>query len=446
MKLSTILSTLAELDVRPSKNLGQNFLHDQNLAEWIVAQLQLTPEDFLVEVGPGLGALTEFALPRCRAAVLIEKDRRLAASLQARFAGTNASIVQADALDFDPRTLFPEQPVKVLGNLPYNVTSPLLFQFTADPSPCARIVVTVQREFAERLAAQPSTKDYGALTLILGRRWRVEYLRTLPASVFIPNPNVESAVIGLTPRPPDELPACDGERFHSLVKAGFSQRRKQLRKMLAPFHLNWPELAAQLGVTETARAEELSLPQWIDLTNRSQPGEHAEAQDVHGEIFDVVDLDDRVTGSASRHEVHTSRLLHRAVHIFVFNRAGELFLQKRSHRKDVHPLCWDSSAAGHVNGGGDYAATAARELEEELGISAPLELIGTITACKETGFEFVHLFQTKNEGPFQLAPAEIETGGFFPVSLIREWIARRPEDFATGFLKCFAKYELEKNA
>ena len=184
MKLSTIQLTLAELDLRPGKSLGQNFLHDQNLAEWIVSQVELTHGDHLVEVGPGLGALTEFAIPLCRSATLIEKDRRLAGYLRTRFTDPKTHIIHGDALDFDTRGLFPNQPVKLLGNLPYNITSPLLFHYTTDPSPCTRIVCTVQREFAERLAAEPSTKDYGALTLVLGRRWRVKYLRTLPGAMF----------------------------------------------------------------------------------------------------------------------------------------------------------------------------------------------------------------------------------------------------------------------
>src|SRR5438874_1100754 len=115
--------------MHPSKALGQNFLHDENLAEWIVEQLALTPGDHLVEIGPGLGALTEFALPLCGTATLIEKDRRLAAALRERFASNRVEVLNNDALEFDTRELFPRAPVKLLGNLPYNITSPLLFHF-----------------------------------------------------------------------------------------------------------------------------------------------------------------------------------------------------------------------------------------------------------------------------------------------------------------------------
>ncbi len=440
MNLSAIRRELAALDLHPSKSLGQNFLHDQNAANWIVEQLALTPEDHLVEIGPGLGALTESALARCGSATLIEKDRRLANALSARFASDRVEVRQQDALDFDPRGLFPNAPVKLLGNLPYNITSPVLFHFTAEPTPISCILITTQREFAERLSAKPRTKDYGALTLLVQRRWRVEYLRTLPGDVFFPAPKVESAVLRLTPRGAGDLPECDDALFRAIVKQGFSQRRKQLHKMLADRVQNWPPLAAQIGATATARAEELSLEQWIALTNLLARAEPEAAQDVHREQFDVVDETDRAERIATRHEVHTQNLRHRAVHIFVFNRAGELFLQKRSHRKDMHPLKWDSSAAGHVDAGQSYDETAAREIIEELGVSAPLESVAKISACANTGWEFVQLYRARHEGPFALSRAEIECGGFFPINLIERWLKKRPQDFATGFIECLAKF------
>ena len=379
MKLSTITASLAQLGMQPTRSLGQNFLHDQNLAEWIVAQLAIKPGDAWLELGPGLGALTEFALARSANGLLIEKDGRMCGFLAERFPGVE--IIHGDATEFDVRELFARGPVKVLGNLPYYVSSQILFQFTDEPSPVGMLIFTLQKELAERLSAAPRTKAYGALTLLVGRRWRVKYLRTLPGSVFHPAPNVDSAVVALTPRPVGELPECDGARFRKLVKQGFAQRRKQLRKNLADQQFDWPALCMHLAVEETTRAEELSLEQWIALTNFADgqssrlftepEGERSEAagmddgsrksrllsaQDVHGEIFDVVDEHDRVTGQTSRFTVHGQNLRHRAVHIFVFNASGDLFLQKRSRWKDKHPGQWDSSAAGHVNAGDGYAA------------------------------------------------------------------------------------------
>ena len=444
VNLTEIRAALAELSLRPSKSLGQNFLADTNLARWIVDQLALSSADHLVEIGPGLGALTERAAPACGSLTLIEKDARLAGRLERRFAGDGrVTVLRQDALDYDVRAVFPRMPAKLLGNLPYYVTSPILFRYGDDPSPFSRMVLTIQREFAARLAAGPRTKDYGALTLLVQRRWEVKYLRTVPASVFMPRPKVESAAILLTPRAPGALPDCDARRFTTLVKQGFSQRRKQLGKMLGTAVPDWPEAARALGVSETARAEELSLAQWVELANRMPAGGAGRdvrmlAQDVHGEMFDVVDEQDRVLRQASRHEVHKNAWRHRAVHIFVFNRAGDLFLQKRSRWKDVHPSRWDSSAAGHLNAGDDYEETALREIHEEMGVEVTrVELLAKIEANAMTGWEFVHLFRAEHEGPFRLPPAEIETGGFFPVEVVREWIARRPEDFATGFLECF---------
>jgi 16S rRNA (adenine1518-N6/adenine1519-N6)-dimethyltransferase len=441
MKLSTITASLDAIGMQPTKSLGQNFLHDQNLADWIVAQLKLKPGEAWVELGPGLGALTEFALARSANGIVIEKDGRLAGFLRERFPALE--IVHGDACDFDVRDLFARGPVKVLGNLPYYVSSQILFGFTSEPSPVSALIFTLQKELAERLSAGPRTKEYGALTLLVGRRWRVKYLRTLPGSVFVPAPKVDSAIVMLTPREPGEVPTCDGVRFTALVKAGFSQRRKQLRKMLASYAPDWPALCAHLGVLETCRAEELSLEQWIALTNfvtGERAAEPAHAQDVHGEIFDVVDEADVVVLQMSRHEVHRMKKLHRAVHVFVFNDTGELFLQRRSKWKDMHPLRWDSSAAGHVNAGQTYDETAPREIEEELGVQASVEPLATIAPSEATGWEHVRLYRARHDGPFRLNMAELDGGGFFTPEQIDRWTLARPQDFAAGFLECWRAY------
>ncbi len=436
MKLSTIAATLAELGAKPTQSLGQNFLHDQNLARWIVESAAIGDGEPWLEIGPGLGALTEFALERSQNGIVLEKDDRLIDWLREQFPTLN--VVHGDALRFDPRELFHLGPVKVFGNLPYYVSSQLMFQFTTEPSPASGMVFTLQRELAERLCAHPGTKEYGAITILIGRRWQAKLLRILPAHLFTPVPKVDSAVISLTPRDADSLPECDGALFTKLVKAAFSQRRKQMKKLLELDR--WPELCTTVGIPETARAEELSLAQWVTLTNfaAGETGDHsAKAQNLTGEIFDVVDENDRVIGQRPRGEVHREKLLHRAVHILVFNKRGELFLQRRSRWKDMHPRDWDSSAAGHVNSGDDYATTAPRELEEELGIRAPLTEIGSVSACAETGWEFVKIYRAHHDGPFRLPPAEIESGGFFTIAQIDRWTTVRPQDFANGFLKCW---------
>jgi 16S rRNA (adenine1518-N6/adenine1519-N6)-dimethyltransferase len=177
MKLSTIHQTLSSLGKEAKRSLGQNFLHDQNLASWIVDQLELQAGEPWVELGPGLGALTEFAAAKSVNGLLIEKDGRLVDYLRAQF--PQLEIIHGDAAKFDVRELFARGPTKVLGNLPYYVSSQILLAFTADPSPVARLIFTLQKELAERLSAKPHTKAYGALTLLVGRRWHVHFARKL---------------------------------------------------------------------------------------------------------------------------------------------------------------------------------------------------------------------------------------------------------------------------
>jgi 16S rRNA (adenine1518-N6/adenine1519-N6)-dimethyltransferase len=439
LKLSEIQTTLRDLNATPTKSLGQNFLHDRNLAEWIVSQTGIQPGDRWVEIGPGLGALTECALQRSPHGILIEKDDRLIDYLRERF--PQLRVIHADAARYDTRELLAEGPLKVLGNLPYYVSSQILFNFTPPYLPAERQIFTLQKELAERLAAQPGSRDFGAPTALIGRQWKVRLLRNLPPTVFLPEPKVDSSVISLEPRDPDELPPCDPARFIDLVKKGFSQRRKQLGNLLAESVPDWNAMCASLGISTTSRAEALSLVQWCQLAawsgGETGSPSSATAQDVHGEIFDVVDEHDAVTGSASRFEVHRQKLRHRAIHVFVMNSRDEIFLQRRSRWKDTHPLKWDSSAAGHVNSGDDYHATAGREIREELGVEAVPVFRAKIGACEETGEEFVHLYEAHHDGPFTLPPAEIDCGTWFPLQPLERWIELRPQDFAPGFLKCW---------
>lgn len=154
------------------------------------------------------------------------------------------------------------------------------------------------------------------------------------------------------------------------------------------------------------------------------------------EIFDVVNERDEVIGCAPRSEVHRRKLNHRAVHVLVFNAKGELFLQKRSMTKDTFPGAWDSSASGHLDCGEDYDACALREVREELGVtlSEPPRRVFRIEACLETGQEFVWIYETRHEGPFNLHPEEIERGEWFTPQKVSQWIQERPEDFASAFL------------
>ncbi|HYS96129.1 MAG TPA: 16S rRNA (adenine(1518)-N(6)/adenine(1519)-N(6))-dimethyltransferase RsmA [Chthoniobacterales bacterium] len=445
MKLSEIAAILREIGVSPVKSLGQNFLHDRNLAKWLVDQATISPEDFIVEIGPGLGALTELALAKGARVSAIEKDKRLVQFLRAKFQGHALEVVHGDALEFDTRMLYAQPKVKLLGNLPYYISSQLLIKFLEYPSPISVWLFMLQKELARRLVATPATSDYGALTLLVHLHHHVEYLRTVPASVFLPKPDVDSALVRVTPRHPQEFPASNYKVFEELVRRGFSQRRKQVGKLIRHAVPKWEIAAAELGLNAKARAEELSLQQWIALTNYVAPIASGSSEPEQEESFSIVDEYDRVIGSAPRGQVHANNLLHRAVHLLIFNSAEEVFLQLRSRRKDRHPLLWDSSAAGHVNAGEEYDQAAARELTEELGIQIPLEKVAKLTASERTDSEFVSLYYGSHDGKLRLNPNEIEAGQFFPPSIVDGWIKARPRDFAPAFLECW-KIWRERNS
>jgi 16S rRNA (adenine1518-N6/adenine1519-N6)-dimethyltransferase len=159
MRLSEIDGTLREIRVAPIKTLGQNFLHDGNLARWIVEKLELGGDDYAVEIGPGLGALTTLALQSGAKVLAIEKDARLADFLRKRFTSPHLEVLHADALDFDLRILFAQPRVKCFGNLPYYVSSQLLMKFIEEPSPISLWVFMLQKEMARRLSAKPGASD-----------------------------------------------------------------------------------------------------------------------------------------------------------------------------------------------------------------------------------------------------------------------------------------------
>ena len=163
------------------------------------------------------------------------------------------------------------------------------------------------------------------------------------------------------------------------------------------------------------------------------------------EIFDVVNERDEVVGRAPRREVHRTGLMHRAIHVFVFNARGEIFLQKRSMSKDSSPGLWDSSASGHLDSGEDYDACAVRELREEIGlvISAPPRRVFKVSPCAETGQEFVWLYEGASEGPFTLHPEEIERGDWFAGARVMQWVNERPQDFAPSFVLLWKKFTAE---
>ncbi len=433
-----IKEALDRFNVLPSKQMGQNFLIDPNMARWIVSQLEIAENDTVVEVGPGTGALTEHIVGVAKRVILIEFDARLAAFLKDRFAGdASVEVHHADGARFDVRQLFPHRPLKFLGNLPYSCGGAILKNLLSRPHPFHRAVIMLQKEVIDRLAATPGSKDYGMLSLRTQVDWIVEPQRTVPPEAFHPRPAIDSTVAIMRPRM-EGLPAFDRRLFDELLRRGFAQRRKQLKKQL-PEGTDWEKISQELGVPTTARAEELDLAKWIALTRACDTHPLKDLPQKSGEIFDVVDEHDEVTGQATRGEVHAQGLLHRAVHVLVFNKRGDVLLQQRSMLKDAHPGVWDSSVSGHLDAGEAYETAAIRELAEEMGIEAkcPPTEIARLKPSAATGWEHIRLYRYEHQGNIRFPAAEIESAMWFPIPVLEAWIKARPEDFASGFLECW---------
>lgn len=182
-----------------------------------------------------------------------------------------------------------------------------------------------------------------------------------------------------------------------------------------------------------------SMPKTVNPFRMSQSNG---AQHVSEDLFDVVDANDEVIRTEVRSVVHRERLMHRAVHVFVFNRAGQLFLQRRSLTKDSAPGKWVSSCSGHVDSGEDYDTAAPRELQEEIGLANPegLERVFKEAPCPQTGHEFVWVYRCVSDGPFTLDPEEVSDGKWIDLDELDRWIAERPRDFAWSFTHLWAKY------
>lgn len=426
-------------EIAPRKSMGQNFLIDASISKWIADQIAPDDAPLVVEIGPGMGALTEHLIGRPKKLVLIEKDYQLAPELQRRFEGrADVEVIAEDATRIDLRPWFRHGPVKLIGNLPYSVGGEILKHWLTPPTPVSSAVFMLQKEVCDRLAAKCGDDAYGALSLLVQKDWNVEILRIVPPEVFQPRPKVDSAVIRVTPRDPATLPVFDRVLFDRLVRMGFSQRRKQMKNLLPEAPGGWSVLVEALGVSATVRAEELSLEQWIQIARCYENRTTADAGQKASEVFDVVNERNEVTGQLTRGEVHARKLLHRAVHIFVINSRGKIYLHQRSHLKDVSPMKWDSSAAGHLDAGEAYADAAVRELKEEIGIDVPsTELAAQIPAGEHTDHEFVELRLAHHDGPIRCLPEEIATGEWFKPEDIDAWVAARPQDFAKGFVTCW---------
>lgn len=273
---------LRERGIRPSKALGQNFLADRNVLDCIVREADLPPGAEVVEVGAGLGALTA-ALLDCGARVTaVEKDPALQAVLEERFGAVpDFSLVRGDALAIDLAPLFaPPRRACLVSNLPYSVGTRVVVDAAACASPPERMVLLLQREVCERFAAPPRSPARGAVSVWLQRLYDVRLARDVPPQCFVPRPEVMSSVVVLRRHRRFPLPPTEAEQFRELVRAGFLHRRKQLRvAMRGAGGLARPadfaeQAFAAAAVPQNARAEELSVEQWLALHDAWFPARH----------------------------------------------------------------------------------------------------------------------------------------------------------------------------
>jgi len=251
----------------PRKRFGQHFLHDQTVIERIVAALHPQPGDHMVEIGPGRGALTRPLLAAVGALDVIELDRDLIPLLRAECAGMGElRIHQADALKFDFTALVRHgERLRIVGNLPYNISTPLLFHLLDQMQAIQDMHFMLQKEVVQRMVAAPGGKDYGRLSVMLQYRCEMEKLFTVGAGAFSPPPRVESAVVRIIPRAQPAVHLDDEAAFARVVSAAFAQRRKTLRNSLKTL-LTGQQIRA-LGIAPDARAEQLSLDQFALLSN-----------------------------------------------------------------------------------------------------------------------------------------------------------------------------------
>lgn len=285
MKLSEMREVLSARGIRLSKSLGQNFLHDGNQLRRIVEAAELTKRDRVLEIGPGLGPLTDLLIEKAGEVLAIEKDARLVEVLRERLITGQASrlptasrksetvmtpalrLIHDDALEFLRRQARAWSDWKLVANLPYSVASPILVELAQTPQRPERMVVTLQMEVAQRLRAKPGDKDYGVLTLLIQLDYESREWFRIPASCFFPAPDVDSACVVLVRRATALLADEHREAFEKIVKRAFSQRRKMMLKLLKE---DWPEeqLSAafgEMGLSSQTRAEAIRLELFVKL-------------------------------------------------------------------------------------------------------------------------------------------------------------------------------------
>ena len=255
--------------VRPKKNLGQHFLTDLNIAKRIADTVDACPEIPVLEVGPGMGVMTQYLVEKPRPFKVVEIDRESVAYLQENFPRLRDNIIGGDFLRMDLHEVFEGQQFVLTGNYPYDISSQIFFKMldNKDLIPCCTGMI--QHEVALRIASQPGNKQYGILSVLIQAWYHVEYLFQVEPGVFNPPPKVQSSVIRMTRNEVTDL-GCDEQLFRRVVKTVFNQRRKMLRvslkQILSDAQLS--TLNSNFSDLLTRRPEQLSIPEFVDLTNK----------------------------------------------------------------------------------------------------------------------------------------------------------------------------------
>ncbi len=261
------------------KKFGQNFLIDQNILDKIVESADLTEKDCVLEIGPGIGTMTQRLAEEAGEVIAVEIDRNLIPILKDTLSPyENVTIINDDILKVDLAGLVQERnggrPIKLVANLPYYITTPIIMALFEKHVPLQSVTVMVQKEVADRMQVGPGTKDYGALSLAVQYYSRPEIITRVPASCFMPSPNVDSTVIRLTRYEEPPVAVRDEEWLFAVIRASFNQRRKTLANGLANAaglglgRQQVEEVLTEMGLSRTIRGETLTLEQFADLSNR----------------------------------------------------------------------------------------------------------------------------------------------------------------------------------
>jgi 16S rRNA (adenine1518-N6/adenine1519-N6)-dimethyltransferase len=273
------LSVLRKYQFNIQKKYGQNFLIDTGVLDRIIAAAEVTENDCVLEIGPGIGTMTQYLAERAREVVAVEIDKNLIPILADTLSGySNVTLINEDILKVDVRSIVKEKnggrPVKVVANLPYYITTPIIMGLFEGQVPLQSVTVMVQKEVADRMQAGPGTKDYGALSLAVQYHAKPELVANVPPNCFIPRPAVGSAVVNLRKyeKPPVEVQ--DEERLFAIIRAAFNQRRKTLANALGNAaglgiaKERVMEVLEEMGLSATIRGEALTLAQFAKLVGR----------------------------------------------------------------------------------------------------------------------------------------------------------------------------------